>query len=93
MKRNINYYSYLLVFCKHLAGGESHDAAAHRGEHPHLEAGERDDGGAETRGHEQRPRDGHLGWECQTCKRCLTRSRPMRPLASQTSMTGLRCMQ
>ena len=42
------------MFCEHLAGGEAHDAAAHRGEHPHLEAGERDDGGAETRGHEQR---------------------------------------
>ena len=51
------------MFCEHLAGGEAHDAAAHRGEHPHLEAGERDDGGAETRGHEQRPRDGHLGKE------------------------------
>ena len=48
------------MFCEHLPGGEAHDAAPHRGKHPHLEAGEGDHGGTETRGHEQRAGDGNL---------------------------------
>ena len=48
------------MLCEHLAGGEAHDAAAHRGEHAELEAGERDGGRAETRRHEQRSGDRHL---------------------------------
>ena len=46
---------------KHFAGGEAHDAAPHGGEHPHLEAGEGDDGGPEASGHEQGPGNGNLG--------------------------------
>ena len=48
------------MFCEHLPGGEAHDAAPHRREHPELEAGEGDGGSAQACGHEQRRGDGHL---------------------------------
>ena len=53
MKRNINFNSYLLVFCKHLAGGEAHDASTHSSEHSHLEACESNNWCAETGRHEE----------------------------------------